>query len=218
MKATLVASASASASASVLVLGVLAAPTAVADRRNCVPWGGNLAPVLNDAQQRVEGMSTKRLKRLFGVKKGGVESVYRGFANADPTRKNAKVTKGRQLGRVSVVWGIGFEKAGAYALILKYKKGCRTGIDVAFEPPLGSFGFPLQPKLELNEAVKAGRQFRKTHRGTIQGRARLVQAQLQRADAPPPLTKEKRYVLTYQRKGYLSQQLLVSMNGKVSVG
>ncbi|MDZ7577026.1 MAG: hypothetical protein U0904_02440, partial [Candidatus Nanopelagicales bacterium] len=65
----------------------------------------------------------------------------------------------------------------------------------------------------LNQAIRLTKQWRKEN-PDLDG-YRLGGAQLQKADAAPPWTGRKRWVVTFENPGFFDEQLLVYMNGKV---
>ncbi|MDP4015429.1 MAG: hypothetical protein Q8P38_12545 [Candidatus Nanopelagicales bacterium] len=207
---------------SAVVVGVTALPVggiavpASADPGQCVAWNGNVTGIIANANARVAKLSQSTLRRWFDVPDGsGKARITKAFVNAFPTV--AKPTAGEQLGKVQVVYNVYWQRRqGAdYAIALKYLDGCRNGIKKIDSMTIGSFGFPNKPKTDLKAAVRLTKQYRKANPGVIPSGYQLEMAQLQRADAPPPWWREKRWVVSFRRAGYQLIQLLVTMDGDV---
>ena len=192
---------------------LLALPVAPA---NAMRWDGNVAPMIKNAEQRVAALPQARINGWFGIPAGKKVELSKAAVNALPSAPDP--TTGKGLGRLQVIYNVSWpDLAGESAsMYLRYKDGRFRGYKPKEGAFVGSFGFRT-PKKDLEWTIDRAQKWVANHPGKVPSGYSLKVAQLQKADAPPPLGGTLRWVVTYGKDG-MGRQVLVYMDGTVKFG
>lgn len=181
-----------------------------------VAWDGDVASVITDAQQRVAALSPKRVNRWFDMPAAAEVELGKAAVNALPTVKDP--SSAQDLGRLQVIYSVSWpgRQGVAASMYLRYRDGQFRGYRAVDDIFIGSFGF-RKPRTDLVWTIRRSQKWATNHPGRIPSTYSLDSAQLQKADAPPPLTNRLRWVVTFA-DGALARQVLVYMDGCIEYG
>ena len=179
-------------------------------------WEGNVAPIIDNAKKRVAALSDAEINGWFGLPAKAKVELSKGAVNALPSVRDPKT--GKDLGRLQVIYNIGWpnRQGQSASMYLRYRDGQFRGYQTVEGAFVGSFGF-RKPKTDLQWTIQRTRKWVANHPGKVPSDFGLKVAQLQKADAPPPLGGTPRWVVTYGKAG-MGRQVLVYMDGKVEFG